>query len=182
MRFADSTFRAMSSRRSSCSLSTSTSFPSFISETLSPILRTARPPFLPSPTRASQCVPFSPAVLSSRGENSLIRSLAAPSTHSRSAYRTENCRCVYPGSQDCHYHRSYEHWCVQSLLLREPSLIQSSTTAFTAGLVGAITNAGPFDAVIGFPQGLTVAWNGAPLGQIAMPNVRLLSPRSRWES
>lgn len=42
------------------------------------------------------------------------------------------------------------------------------------GLVGAITNAGPFDAVITFSQGLTVAWNGAPLGQIAMPNVRFL--------
>ncbi|GAA5969858.1 hypothetical protein JCM21900_004182 [Sporobolomyces salmonicolor] len=46
-----------------------------------------------------------------------------------------------------------------------------SNTAFTAGLVGSLTNSGPFDAVISFPQGLTVAWNGAPLGQISMPNI-----------
>lgn len=29
------------------------------------------------------------------------------------------------------------------------------------------------DAVINFPQGLTVAWAGKPLGHIAMPNVTL---------
>ena len=43
--------------------------------------------------------------------------------------------------------------------------------AFSAGLVGSIRNSGPFDAVISFTEGLTVAWNGQPLGQIAMPNV-----------
>lgn len=43
--------------------------------------------------------------------------------------------------------------------------------AFTTGLAGSITNSGPFDATIAFPAGLTVAWNGSPLGQIAMPNV-----------
>ncbi|KAL8278093.1 hypothetical protein RQP46_009553 [Phenoliferia psychrophenolica] len=46
--------------------------------------------------------------------------------------------------------------------------------SFVTQLVGAITNAGPFDAVITFTTGLTVAWNGAPLGQIAMPNVTLV--------
>lgn len=46
--------------------------------------------------------------------------------------------------------------------------------AFTAGLVGSIRNSGPFDAVISFTEGLTVAWNGQPLGQIAMPNVSLV--------
>ena len=50
----------------------------------------------------------------------------------------------------------------------------SVTSAFTAGLVGSLTNSGPFDAVISFPEGLTIAWNGQPLGQIAMPNVRFL--------
>lgn len=45
--------------------------------------------------------------------------------------------------------------------------------AFSAGLVGSIRNSGPFDAVISFTEGLTVAWNGQPLGQIAMPNVSL---------
>ncbi|GAA5951249.1 hypothetical protein JCM3765_002422 [Sporobolomyces pararoseus] len=48
-----------------------------------------------------------------------------------------------------------------------------TNTAFTAGLVGSLTNSGPFDAVISFPQGLTVAWNGQPLGQIAMPNISI---------
>lgn len=50
-----------------------------------------------------------------------------------------------------------------------------SFTAFTSGLIGAITNAGPFDATIKFPQGLTVAWNGAPIGQIAMPDTSLVA-------
>lgn len=58
-------------------------------------------------------------------------------------------------------------------LLADYLLIHSFNflTAFQAGLVGAITNAGPFDGIISFPKGLTVAWNGSPLGQIAMPNV-----------
>ncbi|KEI38214.1 uncharacterized protein L969DRAFT_517877 [Mixia osmundae IAM 14324] len=46
--------------------------------------------------------------------------------------------------------------------------------SFGTGLTGSITQSGPFDAVISFPQGLTVAWNGAPLGQIAMPDVSLV--------
>lgn len=47
--------------------------------------------------------------------------------------------------------------------------------AFLAGLVGSISNAGPFDGMISFPKGLTVAWNGKPLGQIAMPNLTLVA-------
>ncbi|GJN94719.1 hypothetical protein Rhopal_007810-T1 [Rhodotorula paludigena] len=58
---------------------------------------------------------------------------------------------------------------IDTVMISDPT-----NTAFTAGLVGAIRNSGPFDAVIGFTQGLTVAWNGAPLGQIAMPNVSLV--------
>ncbi|GAA95808.1 hypothetical protein E5Q_02465, partial [Mixia osmundae IAM 14324] len=46
--------------------------------------------------------------------------------------------------------------------------------SFGTGLTGSITNSGPFDAVITFTQGLTVAWNGAPLGQIAMPDISLV--------
>ena len=38
--------------------------------------------------------------------------------------------------------------------------------------MGSISNAGPFTAKISFAEGLTAAWNGAPLGQIAMPQVR----------
>ncbi|SGY79107.1 BQ5605_C008g05044 [Microbotryum silenes-dioicae] len=59
------------------------------------------------------------------------------------------------------------------LAITTVTIANPSNTAFTAGLVGAINNAGPFDAVIAFTSGLTVAWNGTPLGQIAMPNVSL---------
>lgn len=48
-------------------------------------------------------------------------------------------------------------------------------TTFEVALKGAITNAGPFDAIISFPAGLNVAWNGSPLGHIAMPNVTLVA-------
>lgn len=73
-------------------------------------------------------------------------------------------------------------------------------TSFDVAISGAITNAGPceptfsftidnsgtsdidltmsfciVDAVISFPAGLTVAWNGSPLGSIAMPNVTLVA-------
>ncbi|KAM0789126.1 hypothetical protein ACM66B_003180 [Microbotryomycetes sp. NB124-2] len=63
----------------------------------------------------------------------------------------------------------------QSILSVDTVLISNpSNAAFTTGLTGAIRNAGPFDAVIAFPTGLTVAWNGQPLGQIAMPNISLV--------
>jgi hypothetical protein len=58
---------------------------------------------------------------------------------------------------------------VDTVLISNPT-----NTAFTTGLTGSIRNAGPFDATISFSQGLTVAWNGRPLGQIAMPNVALV--------
>ncbi|GAA5914535.1 uncharacterized protein JCM6883_003197 [Sporobolomyces salmoneus] len=57
---------------------------------------------------------------------------------------------------------------IDTVMISDPT-----NTAFTAGLVGSLTNSGPFDAVISFPQGLTVAWNGQPLGQIAMPNISI---------
>lgn len=59
---------------------------------------------------------------------------------------------------------------VDTVMITDPS-----NTAFNTGLVGSIRNAGPFDASILFPQGLTVAWNGAPLGQIAMPETKLVA-------
>lgn len=58
---------------------------------------------------------------------------------------------------------------VDTVLISNPT-----NTAFTTGLTGSIRNAGPFDATIAFPQGLTVAWNGRPLGQIAMPDIALV--------
>jgi hypothetical protein len=38
-------------------------------------------------------------------------------------------------------------------------------------LAGSITNAGPFDAKISFPQGLIVSWAGSPLGSLNLPDV-----------
>lgn len=58
---------------------------------------------------------------------------------------------------------------VDTVLISDPT-----NSAFTTGLTGAIRNSGPFDAVISFTTGLTVAWNGRPLGQIAMPDVSLV--------
>lgn len=58
---------------------------------------------------------------------------------------------------------------VDTILITEPQL-----ESFGTGLTGSITNAGPFDAIITFPQGLSVSWNGGILGQIAMPNVSLV--------
>ncbi|KAM0750211.1 hypothetical protein T439DRAFT_247618 [Meredithblackwellia eburnea MCA 4105] len=57
---------------------------------------------------------------------------------------------------------------VDTVLISNPS-----NTAFSTTLTGSITNSGPFDAVIEFTSGLTVAWNGSPLGQIAMPDISL---------
>ncbi|KAF9421486.1 hypothetical protein BGZ94_008824 [Podila epigama] len=48
-------------------------------------------------------------------------------------------------------------------------------TDFTTNINGLIGNTGPFDAVISFPSGSSVAWlkdgNESPIGQIAMPEV-----------
>ncbi|KAH9934026.1 uncharacterized protein BXZ73DRAFT_100865 [Epithele typhae] len=43
--------------------------------------------------------------------------------------------------------------------------------SFGTTLKGSITNAGPFDAKIAFPEGLTIVWNDKPLGSIKMPDV-----------
>ncbi|KAF8314052.1 hypothetical protein DL93DRAFT_2167525 [Clavulina sp. PMI_390] len=45
--------------------------------------------------------------------------------------------------------------------------------SFDVSLTGSITNAGPFDAVISFPLGLEVHWEGNKLGSLSMPNVSL---------
>ncbi|KAI5474806.1 pre-rrna processing protein [Pseudohyphozyma bogoriensis] len=57
---------------------------------------------------------------------------------------------------------------VSTVMISDPS-----NTAFTTGLVGSLSDSGPFDAVITFPTGLIVAWDGAPLGTIAMPNISI---------
>ncbi|KIY74263.1 hypothetical protein CYLTODRAFT_363931 [Cylindrobasidium torrendii FP15055 ss-10] len=45
--------------------------------------------------------------------------------------------------------------------------------SFSTKLTGAITNAGPFDAVISFGNGLTVSWDGKPLGSLKMDNLSI---------
>ncbi|KAF7983257.1 hypothetical protein HWV62_22882 [Athelia sp. TMB] len=55
---------------------------------------------------------------------------------------------------------------VDTVLISDPELNQ-----FTTLLTGSITNAGPFDAVISFPNGLTVSWNGSPLGNLDLYGV-----------
>ncbi|CDO73852.1 hypothetical protein BN946_scf185016.g9 [Trametes cinnabarina] len=47
--------------------------------------------------------------------------------------------------------------------------------SFGTSLKGSITQAGPFDAKISFPAGLTIEWGGAPLGSIKMPEVDVVA-------
>ncbi|KAL8277420.1 hypothetical protein RQP46_010142 [Phenoliferia psychrophenolica] len=65
---------------------------------------------------------------------------------------------------------------IDSAILNITTVIISDpeNDSFVATLTGEITNAGPFDAVISFPVGLTVAWNGSPLGQLSMPDVTVV--------
>ncbi|KAI0631497.1 hypothetical protein C8Q77DRAFT_1218963 [Trametes polyzona] len=43
--------------------------------------------------------------------------------------------------------------------------------SFGTSLKGSITQAGPFDAKISFPAGLTIEWSGKPIGSIKMPDL-----------
>ncbi|KAI0773181.1 hypothetical protein BD413DRAFT_603560 [Trametes elegans] len=47
--------------------------------------------------------------------------------------------------------------------------------SFGTSLKGSITQAGPFDAKISFPGGLTIEWNGAPIGSITMPEIDVVA-------
>ncbi|KAF9007982.1 hypothetical protein BDQ17DRAFT_1388900 [Cyathus striatus] len=46
-------------------------------------------------------------------------------------------------------------------------------TSFETRLKGTISNAGPFDAMIKFPSGLTVSWNDKILGSIQMEDIHV---------
>jgi hypothetical protein len=50
-------------------------------------------------------------------------------------------------------------------------IIDPQQNSFQTKLTGAITDAGPFDAVISFPSGLTIAWQGQPIGHVAMKDI-----------
>ncbi|CAD6924941.1 unnamed protein product [Tilletia controversa] len=51
------------------------------------------------------------------------------------------------------------------------TILDPQQNSFATALTGSITNAGPFDATIKFPQGLTISWEGSPLGRIAFPDI-----------
>ncbi|PWN53595.1 hypothetical protein IE53DRAFT_140447 [Violaceomyces palustris] len=59
------------------------------------------------------------------------------------------------------------------LSLDRITILDPQQNTFNTALQGSITQSGPFDAVIAFTEGLTVNWEGRPLGQIAFPNVSL---------
>ncbi|WFC96532.1 hypothetical protein MBRA1_003193 [Malassezia brasiliensis] len=62
-----------------------------------------------------------------------------------------------------------------NLMINTVVILNPTLKQFRTHMVGAITNAGPFDAVISFPQGLQLSWNNRVLGQIAMPNITLVA-------
>ncbi|THU88646.1 hypothetical protein K435DRAFT_866116 [Dendrothele bispora CBS 962.96] len=55
---------------------------------------------------------------------------------------------------------------ISQLLITDPQQEHSGTR-----LNGSITNAGPFDAKIAFPESATVQWSGQPLGNIKMEDI-----------
>ncbi|KAH9485291.1 hypothetical protein JR316_0002199 [Psilocybe cubensis] len=50
-------------------------------------------------------------------------------------------------------------------------IIDPSQNTFKTQLKGSISNAGPFDAVISFPSGLTISWLGKPIGKVSMNDI-----------
>ncbi|WFD44515.1 hypothetical protein MPSI1_003183 [Malassezia psittaci] len=59
------------------------------------------------------------------------------------------------------------------LAIKTVTILNPTLNKFQTHLIGSITNSGPFDATIQFPDGLQVSWNNKVLGQIAMPNIQL---------
>ncbi|KAG6891741.1 hypothetical protein C0992_006161 [Termitomyces sp. T32_za158] len=57
---------------------------------------------------------------------------------------------------------------ISSVLITDPK-----ENSFGTQMKGNIGNAGPFDAVISFPSGLTVSWSGQPLGNIKLGDVKV---------
>ncbi|KAJ2957138.1 hypothetical protein NQZ79_g7101 [Umbelopsis isabellina] len=54
-------------------------------------------------------------------------------------------------------------------------LSQATNDGFTVQLNGQLTGTGPFDATIGFPAPLTVAWQGRDIGAVSMPNIQTVA-------
>ncbi|KAG6878541.1 hypothetical protein C0993_004439 [Termitomyces sp. T159_Od127] len=57
---------------------------------------------------------------------------------------------------------------ISTVLITDPK-----QNSFGTQMKGNIGNAGPFDAVISFPSGLTVSWAGKPLGNIKLGDVKV---------
>ena len=59
------------------------------------------------------------------------------------------------------------------LVVKRVTILNPQQKSFITRLIGSITNSGPFDATISFPDGLQVSWNNKVLGQIKMPDIKL---------
>lgn len=58
----------------------------------------------------------------------------------------------------------------QTTLAFTKGLVTNVTdTGFSVELTGALLNAGPFDALISFPDGVSVTWQGRVIANIALP-------------
>ncbi|CAA7259257.1 unnamed protein product [Cyclocybe aegerita] len=53
-------------------------------------------------------------------------------------------------------------------------ILNPEQNGFQTRLRGTIRNAGPFDATISFPSGLTISWQGRPIGKVAMSEVTIV--------
>ncbi|PWN24968.1 hypothetical protein BDZ90DRAFT_262821 [Jaminaea rosea] len=53
------------------------------------------------------------------------------------------------------------------------TILNPQPESFQVALQGTITNSGPFDATISFPQGLSIFWQGQLLVQTSFPDVQL---------
>ncbi|KAF9562634.1 hypothetical protein CPC08DRAFT_706528 [Agrocybe pediades] len=58
-----------------------------------------------------------------------------------------------------------------SLGLDTVLILDPAQNAFKTQLKGSISNAGPFDAKISFPAGLTISWQGKPIGHVSMDDI-----------
>lgn len=58
-----------------------------------------------------------------------------------------------------------------ALAFASGEITQVTDTGFTVALKGSLLNAGPFDALIEFPGGVTVIWQGSKIATIALPAI-----------
>ncbi|KAG1762129.1 hypothetical protein EDD22DRAFT_1029175 [Suillus occidentalis] len=65
---------------------------------------------------------------------------------------------------------------VESVLITNPQEMSFGTcqSVMSTQLNGSITNAGPFDAIIMFNDGLTISWGGQPIGVMKMDPVNVI--------